>query len=153
MTEVVQKQVWTGLLNAERLFRYYGLLRDKLNKRNAILTTLTFIAAISGSIFLIQSVPDVISAIAFLLVAVLTFWSIHSRYASKATIAELQCDQYEQLASQWRQLWNQGATQAQVNALNQIDIQITHGRKLDKDSKINEKAQENAYETVAAEFG
>ena len=88
----------------------------------------------------------------FFAVAVVAVWSFLADYSAKATAAGLFCDQYRYLATEWRRLWYEGATQEEVTALRQQFDRIASGYDLPIDDALNGKAQNDAYQVLAADF-
>lgn len=159
MRDIIREQVWIGITDADRLFRYYGLLRDKLRRRDNFFTVVTILFAVLAIVPLTASasieryVPDWLAVLFIILAIIATWWSSHAKYSYRAAVADAACDQYQTLASNWRRLWWANGTQEQVDMLNYQATQITAGQKLDEDQELNERAQRDSFKLLASEFG
>ena len=148
----MEQQVWIDITDTERVVRYYGMLADKLRRRHQMVTVILALSASGAAVPLIARLPEWIAACMFLVVAGIAIWSFLADYSAKATAAGLFCDQYRHLSAEWRRLWYEGATQAEIDALWEQYNRIASGYDLPVDHALNEKAQYEAYAVIADDF-
>ena len=112
------QQIWNGLLESDRVARYYSMLSDRLRLRHNILTAILIILVTAAAASLLAHLPDWISAIVIFMTACISAWLYVSDYSGKATAASLFSDQYGRLHTKWAQLWYSDApTMEEIRAL------------------------------------
>ena len=99
------QQVWTGVHSSERLYRYYGRLESKLQRRHVASLVFIGVASSGAAAALLGHLPDFISAILFFLVAGATIWMFTADYSKRSAIAGLASGQWMELALEWKRLW------------------------------------------------
>ena len=148
----MNQQIWNGILDAERLARYFQRLSDKLRWRHRILTVLLIVSASGAMTALLSQMPYGVSAIVMLIAAVLSTWLYFADYSGKAAAASLYSSQYFILATKWGQLWYGNPTQEEVNILQSQQDQIATGYDIPIDRALNEECTGEVYEVVAKKF-
>ena len=83
------QQIWTSLLESDRVARYYSMLADKLRWRHNILTAILIISATAAASLLAQ-LPNWVSALVIFLTACVSAWLYVFDYSGKATAATAQ---------------------------------------------------------------
>ena len=163
MTEEYRNQVWYGMLDAERVSRYYMAIAEKMTRRHFIVTIFVVFAAASVSGGLLTNIPSqfVISLAAAL--AFVAIWSSYCDYSRKAAAAAMIADGCRDISLRWRRLW---ITQdrylkdgylPEIGELEREMDRVTSSREiawlqLPTDHRINEKCAEEAYSAVEQEF-
>lgn len=153
------RQVWIGLLDAERLSRYYGRLAVRLQRWHFGLTVFIALCSTGAAATLIASLPGLIPTLLSLTVAAGAIWSSYANYSKKAAVASVIRSQCDDLIIDWKQLWSDLNTDRQdipkqVEALQRKLNEITkpaleHGL---TDNALNERCTQEAYESLRAEF-
>ena len=153
-TDIIQikEQVWRGIYETERVMRYYQKLSDRMQILHDLLTWLTVICAAMAIIPLVINLPTLISVGFFGAVAVSTLWSIHAKYASKATATRFFAERYGDLAIQWRELWYGETDQSAISALWRQYDTIPNGYEIGVNEGLNDKAQREAYKVIPLQF-
>ena len=148
------QQIWTGLLESDRVARYYSMLADKLRWRHNILTAILIVLATGAAASLLAQLPNWVSAIVIFLTACISAWLYVFDYSGKATAASLFSDQYGRLHTKWTRLWYaENPTIEEIRALQDEYNNIATGFILDTNETLNGKAQEEAYTSVPSQFG
>lgn len=148
------QQIWTGLLESDRVARYYSMLANKLRWRHNILTATLIVLATGAAASLLAQLPAWVSAGVIFLTACISAWLYVFDYSGKATAASLFSDQYGRLHTKWTQLWYaENPTIEEIRALQDEYNNIAIGFTLDTDEALNDKAQEEAYTSVPNQFG
>ena len=148
----LKRQVWRGIYETDRVKRYYGKLSDRMQRWHDCLTWTTVLCAAMAIIPLAIDLPTLISVGFFGAVAASTLWSIHAKYASKATAARIFAERYSDLAVQWRQLWYGDTSLPDVANLWSQYNSITSGHEISEDEGLNAKAQQEADDDISSEF-
>ncbi len=148
------QQIWTGLLESDRVARYYSMLANKLRWRHNILTATLIVLATGAAASLLAQLPAWVSAGVIFLTACISAWLYIFDYSGKATAASLFSDQYGRLHTKWTQLWYaENPTIEEIRALQDEYDNIAAGFMLDTNEALNGKAQEEAYTSVPNQFG
>ena len=146
-------RIWNGILDTDRMIRYCSALYDRYSKLNFWLTVLTMILATGAMASVLASWPREVSSLVLLAVAAATVWSNYANYAGKSAMAEACASQYRDLSVEWERLWyNPDATAEQIEALWNRYNNIPRGLPLPNDEKLNDKVQEQTFETVLAQY-
>ena len=100
-------QVWLGLLDAERLKRYYAAMAVRLQRWHMGLTAFVVTGSTGAVGFLLIGAPNWLAEVLAGAVAVATVWTSYYGYASKAATMEAVRGDCADLALLWRDLWVQ----------------------------------------------
>lgn len=103
--EYYVSQVWLGLLDAERLLRYYAALAARLQRWHMALTALVAAGSTSAVGALLLDAPNWVPEVLAAGVAAAALWASYYGHASKAAVAEAARDGCADLALSWRDLW------------------------------------------------
>ena len=138
------------------MVRYYSELADKFAWWHRILRTVmlvTMLVAASGATAtLLAQVEAWISAVVLLVVAGVTAWQWTSDYQTKSVAADLMCQQYRDLVNEFRVAWYKDTTSDDIMKLLRRYDTIGAGYTLDTDHSINQRATEDAYESIRNQF-
>ena len=152
------QQIWTGLLDSERLTRYYARLADRYSFRQRLLLAVIVLSGLSTDVVIVvnslQGTPMgiallVLSGVATLAGAI-NFWLQDS---VKANSARLISNQYATLYNDWRRLWFQDKPDEELVAV-LTERLVSIGAALDcpDDRKLNEMVEREADRVVTGEF-
>ena len=152
-------QTWAGLHSSERLYRYYGRLQSKLERRNFLSLVLVGISSTGAAAVLLGHLPAYIAAILYFLVAGAVIWVFVSEYSKKAALAALASSQWREISLDWKQLWydlddlDSGEILARTETLrNREKVAGAEAQCGPDDDSINKKCAEEAYAVLNAEF-
>lgn len=148
-------QAWLGLLDAERLTRYYQAVTRRLQVRCRRLTGLERLGNCGILLALLSDAPGVAILLAATVLGLGTFNSSHSYYLAEATSRNC-----ADLALCWRTLW------VRLNDLDETDawreIQSLKRReeaatakvpaRLTDNERLNERCAKDAYAILSAEY-
>ena len=148
----MREQVWNGILDTDRLHRYYSALGDKFKKRNRIIQAFILVASSGAAASLLASLHSYVAAGLFLVVAGATVWASLSDYSGKAAMAESIASQYADLRIEWDRLWYADITADAIAILQYKYNKIPSGVPLTEDDGLHQKAQEATYKAVPQEF-
>ncbi len=156
----MRDQIWLGILDAERQYRYYQQLSDRFRRFHFRLTVFVTIAASAAASALFATLPweaDWPIAAVLAVVAGVTIWLSYANYSGKATAAYIFCDQFAFIASEWRRLWYMSEEDSvvwiEVWRLKDRQERVTAGYgDLALDEKLNEECAKEAYQVVQDEF-
>ena len=148
------EQVWTGILESDRLSRYYAALADKSRKKHQWLSVGITLAASSALVTFLTQLPEFIAGGFLVGVAFATVWTLYADYSGKAVMADVIANQYRDLSTEWSKLWYGGEeTFEKIQELQLLDNRIAEKYPLNEDEKLLKKAQEEAYGYMPKEFG
>ena len=147
------QQIWNGILDTDRMIRYYGMLSDKLRFRHQVASVVLAAIACGAAVPLLTQLPNYLAAVMFFLVAVATIWLLKADYSSKSTAASIFAAQYGYLAIEWRGLWFGQPSQQQIDALWEKYHRIAGGYDIPEDTKLNWKAMYESDLVLTSEFG
>ncbi len=99
------QQVWLGILDSERLIRYYGRLASRLYRWHLAATAFIAIGSTAAAASLLTHLPTYISASLSMAVVAVALWSSYFDYSKKAAIASTTGDQCGKVALEWERLW------------------------------------------------
>ncbi len=99
------QQVWLGLLDSERLIRYYGRMASRLYRWHLIATAFIAIGSTAAAASLLTHLPIYVSASLSMAVVAVALWSSYFDYSKKAAIASTTGDQCSNIALDWERLW------------------------------------------------
>ena len=151
----MREMIWGGILEADRLQRYYYMMADKNTGYHQITS---FIALAVGSVGVgvaigatvagSSEVAAIILGLAFILSLVLHI----ADYSGIAVAARMKSEQYSQLATDWRRLWYGEPTLEDILELRRKSERIGTGYAIPLDEKLHARAQRDAYLAVPQEF-
>ena len=98
-------QVWLGLLDAERLTRYYAAMAVRLQRWHMGLTAFVATGSTGAVGSLLFDAPNWVAEVLAGAVAVAAVWTSYCGHASKAATMEAARDGCADLALLWRDLW------------------------------------------------
>ena len=148
----MRDQVWNGITESYRLTRYYAALSDKLRRRHRLFAVITTVAASGAAVAFLAQAPAWAGTAVAVLAASSTIWSSYSDYSGKAAMASAASSQYQELATEWKQLWFGEIADNQITRLELKDVAIARGLPIEEDVKLNQRAQEEAYAVVVQDF-
>ena len=149
---VMREQVWNGILDTDRLHRYYSALGDKFRRRHLFVQAFILVSSSGAAASLLASLSSYVAAALFLIVAGATVCASLSDYSGKAAMAESIASQYADLRIEWDRLWYADITAEAIVTLQYRYNKIPSGVPLTEDDGLHQKAQEATYETVPQEF-
>lgn len=152
--QVLNQEVWSGILEAERLSRYYSALADKSRRKHQWFSVCITLAATAAAGALLAQLHELLSAVILVSVAGATIWNLYADYSGRATMADITSSQYRDLLIEWKELWYGGGdTRERIKELQRWDNRIAEKYPLSEDDKLAQEAQEVAYERVPLEYG
>ena len=131
--------------------RYFEKLARRMQLWQRGLATLLVVAAGGTVTPLLTPLPELVTAVAAVLVALLAVWNVVAKYETKATLANSFWEQYGSLKMEWRRLWYEGASAAEVWRLEQRYMDIPKGHDFVTDDGLNKKASKEAQSVVELE--
>ena len=145
--------VWNEILDTDRAIRYCSAQEGRFRIQHRLLSYLTAVAASGGMASVLAHAPDWVSALVLFVAAATALWLTFADYSGKAAKAEAATNQLRLLAIEWRDLWySMEIHPDRVKELATRYVNISGWYSIDPDEKLNQKAQEEAYEAVAREF-
>lgn len=142
--------VWEGMVDADRLRRYYGQLAGKLARRERRMTVATCLLALVTSGLAINSHPYTLALA--ILTAVASALPLIYRLGSQITEAAYCGKRLDDLSVDWRELWQQvddlprQEAIAQWRMLERTLNEITALKdQVPEDRALSQAAQEEAY--------
>ena len=149
----MSEQIWEGIVETDRLIRYFHKLSVKHRKRHQITAWGLAVFATGSAGTMIARLPEWSSAILFLIVACVAIASLMLNDSAKSTAARMIADQFQLLGREWRQLWYGECTQEQIETLWAKFYHIPAGVDIGYDRKLNQEAQDEGMEVLPMEFG
>lgn len=150
----MREQVWMGILESDRLGRYYSAIADKARKKHQLLSVGITLAASSALAVFLTQLPEFFAGGFLVSVAFATVWTLYADYSGKAVMADVAANQYRDLSTEWRKLWySEEITQEKIQEFQRLDNRIAEKYPLNEDDKLAQKAQEDAYGFIPQEFG
>ena len=155
--EVVHDRIWSGMLDAERLSRYYGNISDRQQKWNQSLSLASIMLSIVGAIILLWTLPAWVVAGVFLALAFVTSLMMVFDFSRRAETARIVSRQMRNALDELRDLWTDRLTadteylssrvaelEKRMNSDTFVDLVV--------DDKLNERCQKEADDVLRAEF-
>lgn len=99
------EQAWLGLLDAERLSRYFRAMSVGLQRWHMGLTAFVAFGSTGAVASLLIDATDWVAKLLAVSVAAAAVWNFHYGYASKAATMEAAGNGCADLALAWRDLW------------------------------------------------
>ncbi len=155
MDEVINT-IWLGMLDSERLSRYYRKLSDRMRRNYFVLSAFILLSSTAAIASLISELYDWVAAIFLLVVAVAVIWHHLGEYSKRAALANVVAIQCDVLTSEWKHLWLERESRpdalAQASALERRMTEATNLYDGPQDDALNVKCAEEAYAAVQVEF-
>lgn len=159
-SECYVSQVWLGLLDAERLLRYYGALAARLPRWHLGLTAFVAIGSTGALGALLLDAPVWVPEVLAAAVAAVAVWTSYYGHASKAAVAEASRDGCADLALAWRDLWTRisalddGDAAEEIATLRRREEMATARipAHLTANHRLNERCAEEAYQVLGDEY-
>ena len=153
--------VWFGLLDADRVARYYNALAARLRRRRRLLDALTAFGSTGAVAALLLSAPAVLPAALLLAVALASVWSLASRCSEDGALLTRVGDEVGRLADEWQLLWSEvdalGDDEARrrVAKLSEAMGRCTDGvpPELADVRRLNERCAAETYAVMQAQHG
>ena len=153
-------QVWLGLLDAERLLRYYGALAARLQRWHLSLTAFVAIGSTGALGALLLEAPVWVPEALAAAVAAVALWTSYYGHASKAALAETSRDGCADLALAWRDLWTRISALDDDEAAEEIAVlrrreEMATARvpaHLAANRRLNQRCAEEAYRVLGDEY-
>ena len=98
-------QVWLGLLDAERMSRYYQALAVRMQRWHMALTASVAFGSAGAMSSLLLGAPDWVAEVLATAVAAAGVWTFYYGHASKAAMLEVAAERCAELTLDWRDLW------------------------------------------------
>ena len=166
MSPATRNTIWQGLLDLDRLVRYYSLLSTRYHRRQQGIRTVILLATMAGVAGLATPVPFWVAPVSVTAVALAVLFESFDRTGERATVSDILVYRYRKAMSDWTALWD--ATDAGLLSEPEVlqrkhelmtRIQETMGD-LDErlrlgafgDSRLNEKAAEDAYAVLERQY-
>ena len=151
--EAETEQIWSEMVNAERAARYCEKVADRMKFRHLILTVCLTVSAVGAVAPLLDLAPEIISKIAFLLVAVLSIGFSLADFSGKAATSRMLGSQYRDLVVDWQRLWYGRTTQEEISSLKSRFNQIDKGVDVGTHGRLNEQATDEAERVLGGSLG
>ena len=159
-SEYYVSQAWLGLLDAERLLRYYGALAARLQRWHLGLTAFVAIGSTGAFGALLLGAPVWVPEALAAAVAAVALWTSYYGHASKAAVAEASRDGCVDLAVSWRDLWTRISALDDDDAAEEIAMlrrreEMVTARvpaHLAANHRLNEQCAKEAYRVVGDEY-
>ena len=158
-TEYLINQVWLGMLDSDRLSRYYSRITYRYQQIGRwFIIAVTLLSSGVVVLFLTDG-PVIASQISALVVAVLSIWLRYADYSTKAYKTSQIANECANLSLGWKSLWSDLYTtpdiDARVSQLNRELVEITKDADLlgvTGKKRLHEKCARETYESAKAEF-
>ena len=157
----MDQQIWLGILESERYYRYYHSLAEKFRKRqlwlDIVLILMTGGVAVTLVIHFLQGTNEVLALTLLIgIIASVVTWQHIQGYRVKTVVAGLVAAQYKSLSADWRRQWYRGQDGEDKEIVAVLTERLTsiatqaHG--LGHDDKLSDYAEESADEVIYGEF-
>ena len=157
----MDRQVWNGILESERHYRYYHSLAEKFRKRQFwfdifLLVCTCGICGALATQFLQGTSQTLAIALLTAVVAGIVVWQHSQENKVKSVAANLIAIQYNVLSADWRRQWHLGSNnddEVIIATLTERLVSIAaQYYDLGFDNKLSREAEESADEVVEGEF-
>ena len=153
-------RIWNGILESERLYRYYHSLAGKFRKRqwvfDIILLLLTGGVGITIAGHFLQGANETLALTLMVsVIAGIVTWQHIQGYKVKSAMAGSIAVQYKALSDDWRHQWYLGSNDNDGVIIGVLTARLTGiaaQYDMGVDSKRSEDAEDSADEVVAGEF-
>ena len=147
------QQIWDGLLDIEREIRYCHRLAERSVRLHKWLSGALVAASAGVAAPLLSPLPDLVAGFFFTAVVVIGIWTLLADYATTGVVCRLLGERYQELKQEWKTLWFEGGTQADINALMEKCQQVGANVYIPQDEALNKRITKEAYQTLPYEFG
>ena len=151
-------QIWIGLLESEKLLRYYSELSDKLGKRSTYLELALLVpgsGVLAVLVYHFLEGSSQLLALVFIssLVSGIVGWLRVAQYSKKAAIAGVIAVQCRALRDDYKRLWYRGEEDIETflvlhTRLSSVGASLDHH----VDKKLSEETEEEADRHIYAEL-
>ena len=153
-------QVWFGLLDAERLSRYYRVVATRLQRWHMALTALVALGSTGAVGSLLLGAPLGVAEALAAVVAAAAVWTAYYGHASKAALTEAAGMNCADLALCWRDLWarldglDEVAVRHEIESLKRREQAATARvpAHLAADGRLNERCAKDAYDVLGTVY-
>ena len=157
----MDQQIWLGILESERYYRYYHSLAEKFRRRQLwwgiALIILTGGVAANLVVHFLRGANEVLALTLLIgVIASVVTWQHIQGYRVKTAVAGLVAAQYKSLNADWRRQWYRGQGGEDKEIVAVLTERLTgiaaqaHG--LGYDDKLSDYAEESADEVISGEF-
>ena len=101
------QRVWSGVLEAERHYRYYDSLKGRIGLIHGFIMFLIMVCSMGAVVSLLTRAPSELSTALPAVVAVASVVLFVTNYGNKAVTARIVAHQYANLAAEWKRLWRE----------------------------------------------
>lgn len=152
--------VWFGLLDADRVARYYNALAARLRRRRRLLDAFTAFGS-TGAVASLLSAPTALPTALLLAVAVASVWSLVSRCSEDGALLTRVGDEMGRLADEWQLLWSEVDALGDDEARRRVaELSAAMGRctdgvppELADVRRLNERCAAETYAVMQAQHG
>ena len=169
VTSHTRTNVWDGLLDSQRLLRYYEKLADRYRQKERVVRILLYICFVFGAlitllVLTVSSVPQFLAVIPFAGGYILVYWGfVLEGYPKKVLILGQVSRGCYQLDEEWQELWYQvnsdgadeKAIRERIRELSRRALEITEMPGefgITTDEALNEESTEAADKVVADRY-
>ena len=157
----MNQQIWLGIVESERYYRYYHSLAEKFRKRqwwsDIALVVLTGGVIVTLVTHFLQGTSEVLALVLMVcVIASVVMWQHIQEYRVKVAMAGLVATQYKALSEDWRRQWYRGQDGEDKEIVAVLTERLTsiatqaHG--LGFDDKLSDHAEKIADEVIDGEF-
>ena len=157
-----RNRIWNGMMDAERISRYYMAVSVKMNRLHFFFTVFIISSSIflSGGLISDWPIGSFLPSVSIGLM-IATVWSSYRDYSKRASIASVIADKCRAVALEWKNLWVKYELPEVMVSLDQIEYldkrmdAITssiHIPSLGLSERTNKKCAEEAYAVISQEF-
>ena len=148
-----KNDVWQGLLDVVRYYRYYSALASKYRINHLVVRFLLAASAILTVAPIVPSVPDFLSSIGGVAVVGLVVWDLLFDYGKRVAALSVIVAKLGELEIRHRRLWSNtnGNLVSDEEAHKQLDDilgaagNLVRGSDLAFNARLNERCQEDTY--------
>jgi hypothetical protein len=101
--------VWHGLVDSDRLHRYYGYLADKYSKQESRLSWACIFLSSGAVVSVLSNHPYWAAALA-VLVALFNAWLVIAKLSKRALSSASRQQRFGELQLEWERLWSEVST-------------------------------------------
>ena len=154
------QQVWSGIVESERHFRYYDRLHSRMERYHVLFMVIIGIGSTGAAVSLLGYLPDMVAAVMYFVVAASAAIAFVADFSKKSAIASVICSQYANLTTDWKRLWRRLDEMGPEDVLDRADdlerMQSIIDGNADKcgstDNALNERVTREANDVLYAEF-
>ena len=158
--EHVRRAAWIGLLDSERLTRYYAALAVRLERRRLRWTAFVVIGSTAAVASLMAESPDTFLTLLLVAIVAANIWTSCFDHSRHSVIASVASDNCAKLKTEWKNLWLKIDDVDEDEALRTIaDLEERLTEATDRvpqwladSEEINEKCTEDADKAIEHEF-